>query len=142
MTGLVHDVLLEPIEGTIAHAISQEKHWRMPLLGAVHDVKSRNVRIGLVCMMRQPIQVTTWLQYYVDVLQVQRFFVLVDDSPELAVLFSQPPWDALVEPSFAHGHRRHYHECVPFPRHPLDFYAAALASLLLPASFRCTCHRD
>lgn len=101
------EVLLEPVEGSIAHAISLAQ----PLVAPSADTRvgCAHVRIGLVCMMRRPRHLTTWLRHYFDTLWIARLFVLVDDTPQLAEVFSAPPWSTLVDASYVQGEQRHYH---------------------------------
>lgn len=77
-------VLLEPIEHTLAHAVAAS---RPPRSQTPDQGSSRPgaVRIGLVCMMRDPPALRTWLRHYVDTLRVERFYILADDSPGTAV---------------------------------------------------------
>ena len=73
-------VLLEPLEHTLAHAVAAS---RPPRSQTPDQGSSRPgaVRIGLVCMMRDPPALRTWLRHYADTLRVERFYILADDSP-------------------------------------------------------------
>ena len=64
--------------------------------------------IGIACMTKRPEHFVTWLAYHRDYLGVRRFFVHVEDTPELADEMRRPPWDALVEVSEASGTKRDY----------------------------------
>ena len=80
-------VLLEPIEHTLAHAVAAS---RPPRSQTPDQGSSRpGVRIGLVCMMRDPPALRTWLRHYADTLCVERFYILADDSPGTAVAASR-----------------------------------------------------
>lgn len=61
------------------------------------------VALGLVTMVRQPLEMASWLRYHRDSVGVERFFVRVEGSPELAALFKRPPWAQLVHASFDDG---------------------------------------
>ena len=81
-------VLLEPIEHTLAHAVAAS---RPPRSQTPDQGSSRPgaVRIGLVCMMRDPPALRTWLRHYADTLCVERFYILADDTPGTAVAAAQ-----------------------------------------------------
>uniref|UniRef100_A0A6U5JKF9 Uncharacterized protein n=1 Tax=Calcidiscus leptoporus TaxID=127549 RepID=A0A6U5JKF9_9EUKA len=68
------------------------------------------IRIGLVCMVKRPVNFSTWLEYHRRVLRIERFYIRVEDTPELTKLFSTPPWDVLVEPTFSSHTKRDYFE--------------------------------
>ena len=47
---------------------------------ACHEAGAE-VRIGLVSMLKKPLNVESWLRYYCDVIGVERFFLKVGASP-------------------------------------------------------------
>jgi len=71
-------------------------------------VPAEAVRLGLVSMLKKPAHVETWLTYYRDVIGIERFFLKVEDTPELEPFFSQEPWCQLVDVSFESGTHRDY----------------------------------
>ena len=58
------------------------------------------VRIGLVSMTKKPQHFETWLEYHRHALSIERFYIRVEDTPELSELLSTPPWDVLVTATF------------------------------------------
>ena len=58
------------------------------------------VHLGIVMMTKRPSCLPTWLHYHHAVIGVRRFYVRVEDTPELELLLRSPPWDSLVEASF------------------------------------------
>ena len=54
-------------------------------------------RIAIVCMTKRPTALSTWLRYHRLVCGIERFYLRVEDTPELAVLLGSAPWDACVE---------------------------------------------
>ena len=50
------------------------------------------VHIALVSMVKQPTNLPTWLRYHCHVLGVERFYIRLEDSPELAELLSRAPF--------------------------------------------------
>ena len=52
---------------------------------------SARIALGLVSMTKHPLELATWLQYHRDVVQVERFYLKVEDTPELAGLLESPP---------------------------------------------------
>ena len=59
----------------------------------------RPVRIGVVCMTKQPACFETWLQHHVSI-GAERIYLRVEDTPELEALLCQPPWDKVVKARF------------------------------------------
>ena len=66
------------------------------------------VAIGLVTMTKQPLDLPTWLHYHHHHVGICKFFIKVEDTPELASLFATPPWDRLVVATFDDGTQRDY----------------------------------
>ena len=60
------------------------------------------LRLGIVSMVKQPGEAVleTWLTYHAEELGVERFFLRIEDTPELELLLCQPPWDACVTATF------------------------------------------
>jgi len=88
-------VLIEPL------------HTAPPLATLVPRAGTR-VAIGLVAMTKQPIDLPTWLHYHHTRVGIAKFFIKVEDTPELASLFATPPWDSLVVATFDDGTQRDY----------------------------------
>ena len=59
----------------------------------------RTVRIGVVCMTKQPACFESWLQHHVSI-GAERIYLRVEDTPELEALLSAPPWDKVVKARF------------------------------------------
>ena len=59
-----------------------------------------HVRLGIVCMTKKPISFERWLDYHVRVLSVERFYLRVEDTPELQELLGRPPWRDKVRALF------------------------------------------
>ena len=66
------------------------------------------IAIGLVSMTKQPLELVTWLEYHRTVVGVSRFYLRVEDTPELATLFDSPPWDTLVHATYHAATQRDY----------------------------------
>ena len=66
------------------------------------------VSLGIATMTKQPSELPTWLHYHHQRLGVCRFFIHVEDTPQLATLFATPPWDRLVVASYAEQTQRDY----------------------------------
>mmetsp|Transcript_48360 Transcript_48360/g.80200 ORF Transcript_48360/g.80200 Transcript_48360/m.80200 type:complete len:576 (+) Transcript_48360:175-1902(+) len=95
-----------------------------PLLpdGLTVDVRALNVeaasnssaraaiKIALVSMVKNPSNFSTWLDYHHRVLGVQRFYIKIEDTPELSALLAAPPWDLRVEATFVSSTQRDYFE--------------------------------
>ena len=64
------------------------------------------VRIGLVCMTKKPQDLETWLGHYRMHVGIERFFLRVEDSPELEQLLGRSPWRKLVEVIYVEGTQR------------------------------------
>ena len=58
------------------------------------------VRLGVVCMTKRPCSFERWLQYHRDALRVERFYIRVEDTPELQGLLSSSPWEECCDVSF------------------------------------------
>ncbi|KAL1512034.1 hypothetical protein AB1Y20_005308 [Prymnesium parvum] len=65
------------------------------------DSSAPVVRLGLVCMTKQPSNLHTWLRYHHEQLGVRLIFLRVEDTPELSELLSSAPWDELVVATYA-----------------------------------------
>ena len=69
---------------------------------------SRAPMIAIVTMTKKPTDFYTWLVYHREVCSVQRFYLRVEDTPELARLLSMPPWSECVEVEFDTGPRDYF----------------------------------
>ena len=58
------------------------------------------VRIAVVCMTKKPCHLETWLWHFRDAVGATRFYLRVEDTPELKPLLSSPPWNELVRARF------------------------------------------
>ena len=59
--------------------------------------------LGLACMTKQPPNMESWLRHHRERIGVTHFFLRVEETPELATLFAQPPWRDCVHATFADG---------------------------------------
>ena len=66
------------------------------------------VALGIVCMTKQPHDFATWLHYHHTRVGVERFYIKVEDTPELKALLDTPPWDRVVHATFDDGTQRDY----------------------------------
>ena len=67
-------------------------------LGAMPDV-----RIGICCMTKGPVSFERWLTYHAEALRVVKFYLRVEDTPELEALLSAPPWSERCEATYHSG---------------------------------------
>ena len=51
-------------------------------------------------MTKQPFDLPTWLTYLHTKVGVMRFYIKVEDTPELEPLLTSPPWSGRVHASF------------------------------------------
>ena len=59
------------------------------------------VAIGIVCMTKQPLDLRGWLEYHHSAcVGVQRFFLRIEDTPELKPLLAEAPWASVVDATF------------------------------------------
>ena len=58
------------------------------------------IRLGVACMTKKPDYLETWLQHHVDALGVVRFYLRIEDTPELGGLLGRDPWKSLVRAKF------------------------------------------
>ena len=58
------------------------------------------LRIGLCCMTKRPIHFETWLSYHAEVIGVERFYIRVEDTPELESLLTSASWASKVDATF------------------------------------------
>ena len=58
------------------------------------------VRIGIVCMTKKPSSFERWLLYHTRALHVHRFYIRVEDTPELEALLTSPRWSDKVVATF------------------------------------------
>ena len=65
--------------------------------------------LGVVCMTKKPTCIITWLMHHRS-LGVSKVYLRIEDTPELAALLTQPPWDEIVEAQYASGTQPHYTE--------------------------------
>ena len=50
----------------------------------MREVDPTRVRLGIACMTKRPANFSTWLAYHVDTLHVERIYLRVEESPQLA----------------------------------------------------------
>ena len=65
-------------------------------------------KIGIVTMTKRPTCFTTWLEYHRERCGVARFYVRVEETPELAAQLEQPPWNRIVETTLGSGPRDYF----------------------------------
>ena len=58
------------------------------------------VRLGIVCMTKKPQGFEFWLRYHVAALKVERFYLRIEDTPELEPLLSSAPWSECCRSTF------------------------------------------
>ena len=75
----------------------------LPRGSAEPSTAAVSVRLAIACMTKQPLGFQTWLEYHRAIIGVARFYIRVEDTPELAQLFATPPWSTLVEATFCEG---------------------------------------
>ena len=73
-----------------------------------HTASTPAPRIAIVCMTKRPTALSTWLSYHRLVCGIDRFYLRVEDTPELAVLLGSAPWDACVEAEYSSGVRDYF----------------------------------
>jgi hypothetical protein len=81
------------------------------------------VQLGIVMMTKKPFDLPTWLTYHYVGLGIRRFYLKVEDTPELAPLLATPPWDRCVVTSFDDHTQRDYFA-------QMDRQAAHIAAVL------------
>lgn len=67
------------------------------------------VRLGVVCMTKQPLDFFAWLRHHRRT-GVEHFFVRVEDTPELARALQRPPYDRFVTCEVGSGEREYYRQ--------------------------------
>jgi hypothetical protein len=65
--------------------------------------RERVVRLAVACMTKRPLALRSWLTYFHAVLGVERFYLRVEHTPDLAPLLAEPPWASLVVATFDDG---------------------------------------
>ena len=73
-----------------------------------HTASTPAPRIAIVCMTKRPTALSTWLSYHRLVCGIDRFYLRVEDTPELAVFLGSAPWDACVEAEYSSGVRDYF----------------------------------
>lgn len=61
------------------------------------------VRIGIACMTKKPTSFDRWLRWHREALGVERFYLRVEDTPDLEPLLTSAPWADLVDATFHTG---------------------------------------
>ena len=56
---------------------------------------AQKVRLGIASMTADPADLEQWLAYHRRVVGVEKFFLQIEDTPELAALRREPPWKRL-----------------------------------------------
>lgn len=102
----VDAVLIEPKPGAKPYQQTADSLEPLSIAALVgqHSIRQHDeVRLAVVCMTKQPLALRTWLEYFHRQLKVCQFYIRVEDTPELARLFAEPPWNSLVQASFHEG---------------------------------------
>ena len=60
-----------------------------------------STRLAIVSMMKRPPNLFTWLHYHTERAGVTRFYLRIEDTPELEVDLNLPPWSTSVHATFA-----------------------------------------
>ena len=69
----------------------------------------RPVRIGVACMTKKPSNFDVWLRHHHHHVGAERFYLRVEDTPDLSQLLSRPPWDNIAKARFATKMVRDWH---------------------------------
>jgi len=103
-------LLAQPDGSPGAPVLSQQTATARVLLSSQPHLASHDgtAELGIVTMTKKPLDLATWLEYHHSRLRIRRFYIKVEDTPELAALFAQPPWDELVAPFFDNHTQRDY----------------------------------
>jgi hypothetical protein len=59
------------------------------------------LRIGVACMTKKPYDLEAWLRHHHEHIGAIRFYLRVEETPELRPLLGRPPWATLVKARFA-----------------------------------------
>ena len=59
-------------------------------------------KLGIACTIKQSAHLESWLCHH-DLMCIERFYMRVEDTPELANLLCQPPWADRVHATFTTG---------------------------------------
>ncbi|KAJ1452917.1 hypothetical protein M885DRAFT_525590 [Pelagophyceae sp. CCMP2097] len=102
----------------MAHTTKQCSYYLKPSKSAVVDMYDSTYvapafsgpqpRLGLVTMTKRPLDLDHWLAYHFHVVGVRKFFIQVEDSPEVAALLLAPPWNEFVDVTFVSKTARDY----------------------------------
>lgn len=65
-----------------------------------HAPPARGTSLGVVSTMKQPQNLITWLRYHRERCGVKRFYLRLEDSPQLVPLLRQAPWKDCVRCTF------------------------------------------
>ena len=65
--------------------------------------KTEPIRIAIACMTKRPNDLSTWLTHHTENIGVTRFYLRVEETPELAEMLLQLPWSECVQATFAEG---------------------------------------
>ena len=97
------------------HTTSQQAYYMRPseakvvsLEGARPVDDAQKVRLGIVSMTKRPADLEQWLAYHRRVVGVEKFFLQIEDTPELAALLLRPPWNGCVDATFVAKTHRDY----------------------------------
>ena len=112
----------------------------MSALQRIPPVTAAPIRLGIALMTKKPKNLHTWLEYHRQCCGVERFFLRVEDTPELRELLNSPPYDGLVEASYHSGgirdffgqadrQARHVTSILPSCIHGIQFFSIAWRAL-------------
>ena len=97
------------------HTTIQQAYYMRPseakvvsLEGARPVDDAQKVRLGIVSMTKRPADLEQWLAYHRRVVGVEKFFLQIEDTPELAALLLRPPWNGCVDATFVAKTHRDY----------------------------------
>jgi len=107
--------------GLIAAALSRAKPDGGPRTASVAP------HIGIVSMTKRPADLQTWLLYHRERCGISRFYLRVEDTPELAALLDAPPWSECVQVTFSTGHRDYFQQMDRQDQHIATILPAARA---------------
>ena len=83
--------------------IIEEEATLLQALGTRTPKNRLSIRLGIALMTKQPRNLETWLAYHHRYCGIERFFLRVEDTPELRVLLEQAPWRELVHAVYVTG---------------------------------------
>jgi hypothetical protein len=66
------------------------------------------MKAGIVCMTKNPIDMHNWLLHHYIHLGISKFYIRVEDTPELEGLFSSKEWRDKIHATYSFGERNYF----------------------------------